>query len=104
MSRFIGLVTWKFTRAGGLRQFAWIRDFLWRKIRVRLPFASLMKYLLILAVYVAAIWGLSGCGSTGITSTSTGGGDPVPGEKVTGEERLGAGVTGTGSPNAQVKW
>lgn len=68
-----------------------------------ITFASLMKYLLILAVYIAAICGLSGCGSTGITSTSTGGGDPVPGEKVTGEERMGAGVTGT-TPNAQVKW
>jgi len=60
-----------------------------------------MKYLSIFAVLATTICFLNGCASTGVTST---GGDPVPGEKVTsGEERMGAGITGT-TPSAQVKW
>ena len=48
------------------------------------------------------MFGLNGCASTSLTSTDSNG-DAVPGEKVTGEERMGAGVSGT-TPNASVKW
>jgi hypothetical protein len=61
-----------------------------------------MKSLLILFFLTLAVFGLSSCASTGTTST-TSSGEAVPGEKVTGEERIGAGVSGA-TPNAQVKW
>jgi hypothetical protein len=57
-----------------------------------------MKYLLMLAILSATIFGLSGCASTGSTAS----GEPVPGEKTSEESRLQPG-TGTG-PNASVKW
>jgi len=58
-----------------------------------------MKYLSILAILFAAIYGLSGCAST---STTTASGDPVPGEQKGEESRLQPGA-GAG-PNASVKW
>ncbi|HEV3394082.1 MAG TPA: hypothetical protein VG103_11315 [Chthoniobacterales bacterium] len=61
-----------------------------------------MKNLLILFLFALAMFGLNGCASTSLTSTDSNG-DAVPGEKVTGEERMGAGVSGT-TPNASVKW
>jgi uncharacterized protein YceK len=57
-----------------------------------------MKYLSILAILAAVIYGLSGCAST----SSTAGGDPVPGEQKGEESRLQPGA-GAG-PNASVKW
>jgi hypothetical protein len=61
-----------------------------------------MKSLLILFFLALGIFGLSSCASTDTTST-TSSGEAVPGEKVTSEERVGAGVSGT-TPNAQLKW
>ncbi len=56
-----------------------------------------MKYLLMLAILLA-IYGFSGCATTGTTAS----GDPVPGEKIGEESRLQPGA-GAG-PNASVKW
>jgi len=57
-----------------------------------------MKYLLMLAILLA-IYGFSGCATTGTTAS----GDPVPGETKSMEEsRLQPGA-GAG-PNASVKW
>jgi hypothetical protein len=57
----------------------------------------------LLALIALAILLLNGCASSGFTS-SAGGGDTVPGEKVSGgEDRVGAGVSGS-TPTAQVKW
>jgi hypothetical protein len=61
-----------------------------------------MKNLSILFLFALATFCLNGCASTGFTSTDSSG-ETVPGKKVTGEERMGAGVNGT-SPSAQVKW
>ena len=58
-----------------------------------------MKYLWILALLALAIFGFSGCASTGSTAS----GDPVPGEKVGDEGRMQPGASTTG-PNASVKW
>lgn len=57
----------------------------------------------LLALLALGIFLLNGCASTGFTSTGSSG-DTVPGEKVGGgEDRIGAGVTGS-TPTAQVKW
>jgi len=58
-----------------------------------------MKYLLMLAILIAALCGFSGCASTSSTTAS---GDPVPGEKTSEESRLQP-AAGAG-PNASVKW
>ena len=60
-----------------------------------------MKHISMLAVYVAAVCVLSGCASTDTASSA--GGDPVPGQVKSSEERLQPGVGNTG-PNASVKW
>jgi len=59
-----------------------------------------MKYLFMLAILTAAIFGFSGCATTGATGAS---GDPVPGEKTNEESRLQPGATGT-TPSASMKW
>ena len=62
-----------------------------------------MKNLFILFLLALAIFELSGCADTGITSSSTSG-EAVAGEKTPGaEERVGAGMNGM-APSAQVKW
>jgi len=60
-----------------------------------------MKSISILALFAAAIYSLSGCGSTDTAASSTD--EKVPGEvKSTEESRLQPGA-GAG-PNATVKW
>jgi hypothetical protein len=61
-----------------------------------------MKYLSILAIYIFAACGLTGCASTD-TTASTSSADPVPGQVKSSEERLQPGV-GNAGPNASVKW
>ncbi|PYL19057.1 MAG: hypothetical protein DME30_01740 [Verrucomicrobia bacterium] len=59
-----------------------------------------MKYLLMLAILIAALCGFSGCAST---SSKTASGDPVPGEAKSMEESRLQPAAGAG-PNASVKW
>jgi uncharacterized protein YceK len=59
-----------------------------------------MKYLSMFLILALGACLMSGCASTGST---TAGGDPVPGEKVSDEGRLQPGTAGA-SPNASVKW
>jgi len=59
-----------------------------------------MKYLWIFVLFAVAIFGISGCSSTGLKAA----GDPVPGEKTGDESRLQPGTSGGTTPSASVRW